>query len=544
MSVISMTTSDGTLGESYEQKMRKMQEMEAQLARERAELERMKMEHKSQSRMVTPDPVDIAPPMDQPRSLLSSDDFDDLRGPDTSYGENLMLPDDEFESIQQEMPAMMEPSTKTQEPKLEGPDAEIDQYRKDIEDFRSRGYNVSRMYDIFSKDIDTVRAAMLQYMQDVNQLKEIESSLGSLDASGFEHDITTLHSLLKDPDHVHDAKAYIDELSASIANREERERAGKIRDIEDLFDSVMHEFSEVTSDFEEAIGDIKVAIIDLETMAISEVHDVKKMIYDLKDNMIEAKLSHEKQGEIKGIEEDLREWARKGFNVTSIEEVLGRNLKLALNLYEEFTTRANKLLELESHLNSIPSTGFEKEINEIRGILRDTDKLLLVQNKIQSLKRRIRLAGIQMKMEKMRTPATGKRTGPTQMTCPKCGGVVPIASDERPLKVNCSSCQTEFHLKRIPSKESDKTPAPGTSPQPSSPSPSPAPGSGGASLPKPSDPSRPPSDQGGVTVTPIVVEPLSGTDQPGSGGPEKCPNCSAPLLPDSVFCGLCGHRMD
>lgn len=568
---MNMTDAERDQGESYEQRMQRLQELEEQLARERAELAQMG----SQSHSMAPPPnqpsslpdISSIPTSEPPRSFLASDNFDDLRGNDTSYGDNLLLPDDESPispdpvnpstSMNPDLPTFSDedisgldqgpltdagneaiPEMRTAEPESEAPFnpvpdeplSEIDQYRHEIEDFRTRGYNVSRMYNIFTQDIETIRAAVLHYMQDINQLKELESQLEGLDTSGFEHDVLSLNTLMKDPDSVEKAQTFFAELKDTMAHREEKERSRSVQEIEDLFDGVMREFSDVTANFEEIIGDVKVSIIDLETAAISESHHVKKMVYGLKDDLIKARLSQERAGEIKDIKEDLREWARKGFNVTDIEDVVSRDLKIAADLYEEFTSRANKLLELENVVNSIRAKGFESEISEIKKILRDTDKLLLVQNKITSLKRRIRLAGIQTKMDRIRAPLDAKRTGPTQMGCPKCKGTVPIPSDDRPLKVTCSSCHTEYHLKRVPSSE-DKGKR-----VPSSPGQTPPP-------PKADEPITVQP----ITVQPITVQPISDAGQgPGTGQPgqDVCPKCRSPLLPDSVFCGLCGHRMD
>lgn len=559
--------------ESYEERVRRLRELEEQLSRERSALERMQSGKEghhgepSGSKARTPpaqfrtvSSVGSPPPADDPLDLLR-----DRRG----YGENLTLPDDGLDKEDVSMPSQGFPGDASDD--LPGPDLngwgglhpvddrddrddwrstdsidprrkpdpldfieppgthespagmypgetgedprpvrsravptplnEIDQYRRDIEDFRARGYNVSRMYDIFTRDVETIREAVLKYMQDVNQLKEIENELEELGTAGYEDDVLSLNALLKDPDSLEQAKAFLSRLKLSLGKREEKRRLQTVREIEELFDQIMIEYSDVIGQFARTIDEIKASIIDLEMTSGSDAHQVKKLIYELKDSLVRARLTREREGEVETIREELRELKRKGFRVEEIEDLLSRNMKLATDLYDEFSSNASRLLEIEAELATLPSRGFEKEIAEIRSMLRDTDKVLLVQNRLTSLKRRIRLAGIKTKMNRIRTPADGKRTGPTRMTCPKCGGTVPISSDERPLKVNCSACGTEYHLKRVPVQE-ERSSAPAS----------------------PADPSRPPV--------------------PGPPpGPDTCPKCGSALLPDSVFCGICGHRM-
>lgn len=570
-----MSRDDGLDDLSYEERRRRMQELEEELARERAKLIEIEQRKAWEKGAATPDappapwnnPVagDNHPP--ENRSFFPQNGFDDLQVTDSGYSENLLMPDDEpAPGIVDSLPSLtqeLSPDTfssgtgdrnkvwKEDEMKLpERPSMgyitsedhhideprrtthsatpEIEEYRREIDDFRDRGYNVSRMFDVFSRDIETVRSSVIQFMQDVNQLKEIEQQLDELDVTGFESDALSLRALLKNPDMVEHARTFLQGLKDRIESNEARERRSRIREVEDLFEETLKEFLDVAYLFEEPIQDIKVSIIDMETTPIGEYRTVKKMIFGLKDAMVREKFVKEKEDEKRSFLDELQRWRKKGFTVSEIESVMQRDLPKAVELYEDFVKKANRLLVLETELDSMNVTGFENEIREIRHIVRKTEKIILVENKMESLKRRVRLSGIQTKMGRLRSPVSGKRKGPSQMTCPKCGGVVPIPSNERPLKVNCSSCQTEFHLKRVP------TPAP--------------PGSSSG----PEDagiPVSPMNEDGtaSVEVTPISTE----LQVPAKAGPiqtppavqPSCPTCGASLLPDSVFCGLCGHKM-
>jgi len=555
---------------SYERKVRRMQELEEQLARERAKLQEMEQQHsrdKTSESRGDPEPGD-GRPAPKNSSFIQNDALNDLQMNGSGYSENLLLPDDgisqgemdslpsltqqlepdtlsSFENEEMKLPEVpaMNPIS-TRDPSFDTPggatdganldsngvDLEIQEYRREIDEFGNRGYNVSRMYNVFSQDIDTIRRSIVQIMGDVNKLKGIEHQLDELDVTGFESDASSLRALLKNPEMVENARTFFEGLRDRIGLKETRERASRIREVEDLFEETLKEFSDVVDLFEEPIQDIKVSIVDMETVPVAEYRIVKKMIFDLKDAMFREKLAKEKEDEKRSIHEDLNKWSRKGFTVSEIETVMKQDMKRAFELYREFLTSANRLLELETELNKMDITGFENETREIREIIKETDKIFLVENKMESLKRRIRLSGIQTKMGRIRSSVASKRKGPSQMTCPKCSGVVPIPSDERPMKVNCSSCHTEYHLKRIPS-----SPPAATSPSV--------------------------SEDGGIPVTPMKVDAsapikvttmssgsqISSPDAPVNAPAIEapaCPDCGAALLPDSVFCGLCGHRMD
>jgi len=398
---------------------------------------------------------------------------------------------------------------------------EIAEYRNDIDEFRSRGYNISRMYDIFSADLDTIRREVLKYMQDVTHLKEIEKQLEELDTNGFERDMHTLQTMLKNPDMLDDARSFFTDLQYRTESKDSVERESKIRELESIFDNVLHEFQDVAERFEDPITDIKVSIIDMETAPISEYYAIKKMVFELKESMIKDKFEREKEGKKASLFSEMAEWEKKGFVLDEIKSQINGEFKAATDLFNDFLNKAEQLLELERELNLLPTAGFEGEAGEIRKILRDTEKVFLVKNSMKSLKRRIRLAGIKTKMERMKTSTDGSVLveGAGEMPCPKCDGIVAIPSVERPLKVQCSSCKTEFHLKRIPTSETPLLDQP--------------------------------SDGEGILVKPIQ-EPSAGPPAPANAGPvvapsprtsEKCPKCGSELLQGSVFCGLCGYRL-
>lgn len=423
---------------------------------------------------------------------------------------------------------------------LPTPENEVEQYRNEIEQFRSRGYNVSRMYGIFSQEIDMIRQEMLRYMEDITSLKEVQQELDSLDVTGFERNAQSLGSLLKDPDQIEEAKAFLEELKISIDSKDEIERKTKLREIDHLFDEIIGEFSDITSSFDDEIMDIKAAIIDMETAPISEFYNIKKMIYELKEMMIKKKLEKETKYKRDIIISEIDEWEKKGFLLQELKDTVGTELKEGKQLFDEFLKNGERLLEIEGELNSLNIKGFDKELGDIQSLLREPEKLFLVENKLESLKRRIRLAGIQTKMNRLRTPVSqGASEG--QMVCPKCGGTVPIPSKERPLKVQCSTCNTEYHLKRVAASESEEKTPNAPSHQHDTSTPPIAPAVGGQ---PPSQPPIQPPDLGGaIEVKPLEEGPQgSPQQQPAQEGP-KCPQCGSNLLPDSVFCGLCGYRL-
>ncbi|MCK4614880.1 MAG: hypothetical protein KAU14_08755 [Thermoplasmata archaeon] len=466
--------------------------------------------------------------------------------------------------------------------------SEIEEYRNNIDDFRARGYNVSRLYGIFTSDIGTIRKEVLRYMDDVTKLKDLEKELNEMDTAGYDKEAGYLRTLLKNPDAYSEAESYFNDLKTRIAKQEDEERASRLKEIESLFDDILRKFPDVQDDFQEEIEDIKAAIIDMETAPLSEFFILKKKVWGLRDSL--EKKGKEKEGKKKtiAITTDLEKWRERGFDVSGIEAMLETNPEGAEKLYSEFLTNAGKLMTLDKELESLDTAGFEQEIGEIKEIIRDHKRVFDVENKLESIKRRIRLSEIRHRIEMAKgveKEVPEQRIGPTEMKCPKCGGAVPIPSDQRPLKVRCSSCKTEYNLKRVPVPEGTPPP-PGLPPQvapvfpprvpsqvapvlpppvppqvapvpppPGPPQVAPAPPSSVPPQTLPAPPPSAPPPRAAVSTPPAPPPPLSApqpTPVPPTPAPEKpreegetdkCPKCGAALIPGSVFCGICGYHI-
>ncbi len=582
-----MVNEDQRLRE-LEDKEKKLRELEEQLAREREILENLKystyesdpveirgssgsdpgagdielntdqgnIHRYSDDRKGVLETIELEPLDDPVNSTHDKASINDIDESDTSFGFK-EPPDDEPMDLDFELdpiaskdgPAVRSSAeTTTSSSSTESsttPLSEIDEYRRDITDFRKRGYNVSRLYGIFEEDLDSIRKNVLSYMEDITKLKELEQALETLDTSGYDHEVSYLQTLLKNPDAVNEAGLFLEDLKNKLKHREDSERETKIQEIDTMFDGLLKEYSEEISRFKNDVEEIKASIIDMDTAPLSDFIHLKKTIWELKDALVNERKKMDEEKELMGIANELKEWKLKGFDVTEIETVLKKYPEDIDEVFDEFKANAHKLMNFDRELKKMNTKGFETEVREIKKCLRDTKRVIDVMNKLESLKRRIRLNNMQKTMGKIKTTDTpAARIGPTQMTCPKCKGVVSIPSDERPLKVRCSSCETEYNLKRIPS--SGGKPGPSAARMPTTPTGQPpiqgppvqgghvTPGAPGSQIPSP-----------GVTPGPTPAGTPSGTNVPPPPIPasNKCPTCGEELIPDSLFCGICGFKV-
>jgi len=270
-----MPSEQGDMTATMSEREKQLRELEAKIAREKELLEKMRSETAAGAPQDGPlpppeDPITEPTGSDIPSLRVTPNDLDPFSGPGDDpfvFSENLTLPDDpatEGQGFPGPVPAGLDPletgpmaennaaisgepmqDTGTfpsdQDPmdisnELEviesDPNAEeIKQYKHDIEEFRSRGYNVSRMYDVFSQDIESIRGELLQYMHDITKLKEIENELDELDTTGFQRDLQSLRRLLKNPDKIEESQSFLNELKERIDSKDSNERSTKIREL-------------------------------------------------------------------------------------------------------------------------------------------------------------------------------------------------------------------------------------------------------------------------------------------------------------------------
>jgi rubrerythrin len=89
---------------------------------------------------------------------------------------------------------------------------EIEVLREKLKNWEDRGYNVSKLKEVFSGDTEDVKAAFDGFEEAVTTLEELGAELELFSMAGFDEEVKLLRQKLKDPEQIDAIKAQIEEL--------------------------------------------------------------------------------------------------------------------------------------------------------------------------------------------------------------------------------------------------------------------------------------------------------------------------------------------
>ncbi len=414
-------------------------------------------------------------------------------------------------------------------------------YRKEISEFKVRGYNTSRLDAFFLGDIAVLRSEVMKFMGDIRALKELEARLDRYDMRGFEEYGTRLMMLLHDPDRAQECRLLVEEIDGKIRTRdlEERERKkAKIAEIRDQLDMLAEKAS--LSTHKRKIEDIKQLIYkpdaDMDDLAVlsGELARLKQSI--------ESGGKDEDEKHRTALKREIDYYKKKGYRTGIIDNAVRRApLEDARKQYMVFLTAVNSLESMKKELAGMDTKGFEEDVKRLKNMLRDPSKAEEVRNELSLLKRRLQT-------KRIKSLAMPKKS---TFKCRKCGSKVTITTNVRPLRVECSSCGKIYNLKGKRKGEIgdrvEKKAAKGVEMPPKPP---------GVEKPKAKEDRSIFGDKPMPGQKPIFGEKHPSTEKQSSevapSGEEAieasqlktfCPFCGAELLPDSTFCGMCGNNL-
>jgi len=346
-------------------------------------------------------------------SILDSDletieksflDFEDAVETLSEFREQLnglntsLLPDrvDEIESMLFDPEAIpkVEKAIKKLEADLKNAEAKKSAMVKKVEAIQAEGFTVTRIEATLSGSLISIEEAVKSLESDVGTLKKLKKKVESSRLPDVSDDQDELRQLLQDPDSIESAESKIQELEKKIvkikARRKEIEskvatwkREGYVTlSVESNLKKGLGELEEVFSDFQSKIDRLKELEGELKSLDsidfLSEIEaiglrlknpDAISVINNILDDM---KVRIE---ENKTIRDEMREkaveWKDSGFQISNFEKAIDKEIVKAKEVYEEYTSAIDRILDVRTQLELISNERFVKERDEILKNLKD-----------------------------------------------------------------------------------------------------------------------------------------------------------------------------
>jgi DNA repair exonuclease SbcCD ATPase subunit len=306
------------------------------------------------------------------------------------------------------------------------------EYRAKMEEWRAQGYNTERLERALSKDdTDFISKEFLVFkirLQKLEELKE-EINILVLSAEDFTSEVDGLRPLLKDVDKISEIRERISTLKARIdqaregrrrkeeAERKVREELGaklmgwatqgyNVEELERVFDGPLDVVQTVFDEFERTINKVnrireELAALDHKGyegevgLIASKLGDVRRVVEAqeelelLKEKVKRAATAgmaaQEEEGLRKDIEERIAAWRGQGYDVSSLEALVGKDLEALRKALLVFRVRVERLKELEEEIRAMDTQGFENRVKGIMAIIKDVDNVQEVANAVAEL---------------------------------------------------------------------------------------------------------------------------------------------------------------
>ncbi|MEM2869455.1 MAG: ATPase domain-containing protein [Thermoplasmata archaeon] len=292
-----------------------------------------------------------------------------------------------------------------------------------VEALRARGFLVEGIEGLMDKDLRFAERELQSLEANAEVMGGFIAQLEGMDVKGFEREARELRERMRDPRRLEECRRDLLRLRHGVerARAEEREREGYRRQVEEWKRSGLQ-----TSELEAALGgdlpSLRRAIIkfrlDLqlhdELLALlepllhgkhaaeaariqQEMRDFSKLP-ELEKRILELRLDFEEEALARGREKGrelerelelhkkLAEWIQSGYQLRRLESALRADPESLRAEVERLDKDIEQLSKLASALEVLDTRGHERDLNYIRSMLNDPDKVAQVRSLHEALK--------------------------------------------------------------------------------------------------------------------------------------------------------------
>jgi len=307
------------------------------------------------------------------------------------------------------------------------------EFKSKMEEWKAKGYNVDRLVRALVRDdTDFISKEFLVFKIRLQKLEDLREELNviALSAKDFAGEVEAIRDLLKDVDAISEIRERISELKAKIdekraearrfeeEERELREILGTnltqwatqgyiVEELESVFEGPLDVVQAAFEEFERSITKMNSIREDLETIDTSgfegdvalihsKLSDVRRLVEAEEDlevlrekvsraKMVGRQLQDDEERMRKELEEKISTWKDQGYDVSSLEALLDKDLAELRKAFVVFRIRVARLKDLEEELKTMDPTGFEEEFRVLQSLTKDVGRIQDVSNTITDL---------------------------------------------------------------------------------------------------------------------------------------------------------------
>ena len=309
------------------------------------------------------------------------------------------------------------------------------QYVEKLSEWVSEGFKegiIERLEQVIAKDqdMDTVRSAFKTFESEVERVKELRAVLDTLQAPGFDAEIKQLKERLANIDEIGTIESEMMALLKKIERRTEEERRRRVEDMQkrsefqeqlDVWKKEGFNVEGLSRSMDtEDLVDLRRAFV-VSRIRVQKLRELTKVVEGLKeegyDSDIEGILplltdvdhvergdeavsalrqkvekAREAAGKRREYRAKMEEWRAQGYNTERLERALAKDdTDYISKEFLVFKIRLQKLEELKEEINILvlSAEDFAPQVEGLRPLLKDVDKISEIRERISALKAKI-----------------------------------------------------------------------------------------------------------------------------------------------------------
>ncbi|MCK5561077.1 MAG: hypothetical protein KAJ51_10805, partial [Thermoplasmata archaeon] len=243
--------------------------------------------------------------------------------------------------------------------------------------WKSDGYSIVDIEGFDEKTLEDIEPIFKELKKGIKKLQELEQRLGELNTQGFDNEVSSIQSKLKDPILTPDIEKELDELESAIQDREVRatelkKQIDKWREegyeVAKLESAIEEDFSKAWDEFTtfmdnvSTIKELKGKLNSMETKGFKEQTDsiLEKLKDPAKISEIEADLAalekaiEEEKAKKDQLRQMMEDWKTQGYVVEKLENILGeKSFKDAEPSFIDYEKNLINLKKLGENLKAL-----------------------------------------------------------------------------------------------------------------------------------------------------------------------------------------------
>ncbi len=278
-----------------------------------------------------------------------------------------------------------------------------------INSWKIDGYSIVDIEGFDEKPLEEIEPVFKEYKKAIRKLHEAEQRLGELDIHGFDNEVASIQSKLKDPILITDLDKELADLESAIQDREVRvtelkKQIEKWREdgyeVAKLESTIEEDFAKAWDEFTtfmdniSTLKELKGKLSDLETKGFNTQKDT--ILEKLKDPdkipEIEADLAalgqaiEEEKAKKAQLRQMMEDWSSQGYVITNLENTLSeKNFQDAEPAFIDYEKNLHNLKKVAEKLKALEMEELSQEIEGLSANLNDPDNLTEVTEQVNAL---------------------------------------------------------------------------------------------------------------------------------------------------------------